>query len=73
MTYCISYTRAAGTAHARADTAADALKKGKELDQQGFHVRIIEETGQEFSLTGFQENRGRGTSALPKCPSRPSH
>ena len=62
MAYRISYTHAAGTGHVKADTAADALHKAKEYDQQGFHVRIIDEHDREYNLAAFEELYGGGTS-----------
>ena len=63
MAYRISYTHAAGTGHATADTAADTLRKAKEFDQQGFHVRIIDEHDREYNLAAFEELYGAGVSS----------
>ena len=62
MAYRITYTHAAGTGHAKVDTAAEALHKATEFDQQGFHVRIIDEHDREFNLAAFEELYGGGTS-----------
>ena len=65
MAYRISYTHAAGTGHAKADSAADTLQKGKEFDQQGFHVRIIDGHDREYNLAAFEALHGGGDSDAP--------
>jgi hypothetical protein len=45
------------------------LHKGREFDQQGFHVRIIDEHDREFNLAAFEELLWRrGELAMPKRP-----
>ena len=66
MAYRISHTHAAGTGHAKVDTAVDALHKAREFDQRGFHVRIIDEHNREYNLAAFEALHGGPGDPGPK-------
>ena len=66
MAYRISHTHAAGTGHAKVDTAVDALHKAREFDQRGFHVRIIDEHNREYNLAAFAALHGGPGEPMPK-------